>query len=180
MLCASASLEAIDPVEDGRGLFLPLRKLLSTLLSRLLGEFGAVKGEKPLGGFAVLMMGGDAASSSRSSSSSRRFAMDDCESPPYWTPKEPFRWLGTAEEMVERFGMSSGRSKWALAGLDMTERLVIKEEMTSGEPGGAVSVIALARKAESFMPVCSARTKRDVSKRSEQTEGCLGWFVSCE
>lgn len=66
------------------------------------------------------------------------------------TPKEPFRWsfgdLGLEGE--EDWRRSSGRSKWALAGLDITERLVIREEMTSGEAGATESSRPCARIAD--------------------------------
>lgn len=74
MLRTSASLDAHEPLDDGREEDLPLRKLRSPPLSRLSGDLGAVRGEKPLGGFAVLMVGGRAARSSKPASSSRNSA----------------------------------------------------------------------------------------------------------
>jgi hypothetical protein len=65
MLCESASLEATDPLDDGRD-DLP-RMDLKPPDSRT-GDLGAVKGEKPEGGLAVRMTGGLAASSSRETS----------------------------------------------------------------------------------------------------------------
>jgi hypothetical protein len=66
------------------------------------------------------------------------------------TPKEPARWslddLGLEGEAA--WSRSSGRSKWALAGLDITERLVIREEMTSGEAGATESSRPCARIAD--------------------------------
>lgn len=63
LLASSLSLEPEDPVEEGLE---ELRNNLSGLASR---DFGAVRGENPDGGFAVLMTGGLAASSSKDSSS---------------------------------------------------------------------------------------------------------------
>lgn len=82
MLRTSASLDAHEPLDDGREDDLPLRKLRSPPLSRLSGDFGAVRGEKPLGGFAVLMVGGRAARSSKPASSSRSSASVGWLSPP--------------------------------------------------------------------------------------------------
>lgn len=82
MLRTSASLDAHEPLDDGREEDLPLRKLRSPPLSRLSGDFGAVRGENPLGGFAVLMVGGRAARSSKAASSSRNSASVGWLSPP--------------------------------------------------------------------------------------------------
>lgn len=66
-LCISASLEVHEPRDDGRDVFLaPPRKLRRPLPSRALG---AVRGEKPLGGFEVLITGEAAGNSSRSTAS---------------------------------------------------------------------------------------------------------------
>lgn len=71
-LCTSASLDVAEPRDDGRDeLFAELRKLRKPPpLSRRLGDFCAVNGDKPLGGLAVLMTGGAAAKSSKSAVSS--------------------------------------------------------------------------------------------------------------
>jgi hypothetical protein len=47
--------------------------------------------------------------------------------------------LDGEEEEEGAWSSSIGRSKWALAGLEMTERLVMREEMTSGEAGATES-----------------------------------------
>ena len=75
---SSCSFDPAEPLEDG--LELPLRKLFKGLESRP-GDFDAVKGENPDGGFAVRMTGGLAASSSSdpSSTMSRR---DGCSYAP--------------------------------------------------------------------------------------------------
>ena len=64
-----------------------------------LGVFGAVRAEKPEGGFAVRIVGGLAASSLRSMSSSCNLWRGGWEKPPYSTPKLPF--LG---ELAEGLG----------------------------------------------------------------------------
>lgn len=65
MLESSFSFDPCEPFEPGRR-----RKFLSELdLESGAGDFGAVRGENPDGGFAVFMTGGLAASSSRDSSS---------------------------------------------------------------------------------------------------------------
>src|SRR5262245_32869190 len=71
MLWASST----EPLEDGREL---LRSIdLKPAFSRT-GDFGAVRGEKPEGGFAVRITGGLAASSSRDTPSSTFSSCDGC------------------------------------------------------------------------------------------------------
>lgn len=66
MLWVSASREVCDPLEDGRdALRDPPRSDLTPPLWSLCGDFGAVRAEKPEGGFAVRITGGQAARSSR-------------------------------------------------------------------------------------------------------------------
>ena len=61
-----SSFDPIDPLDEGREL--PLRNDLRGLESP--GDLGAVRGEKPDGGFAVLITGVGAASSSKFASDS--------------------------------------------------------------------------------------------------------------
>lgn len=61
-----SSFEPIDPLDEG--LEPPLKNVLRGLDST--GDFGAVKGENPDGGLAVLMTGVGAASSSKFASDS--------------------------------------------------------------------------------------------------------------
>ena len=70
LLASSRSLEPDDPFEDGLE---ELRRNFNGLESR---DFGAVRGENPEGGFAVLMTGGLAASSSNDSSSTTKSRKD--------------------------------------------------------------------------------------------------------
>lgn len=65
MLESSFSFDPCEPFEPGRR-----RKFLKELdLESVAGDFGAVNGENPDGGFDVLITGGLAASSSSDSSS---------------------------------------------------------------------------------------------------------------
>jgi hypothetical protein len=85
-----SAADASDPLLDGRD---PFRALLLLFLNNvlkpdaslplgLLGDFDAVSGEKPEGGFAVLMTGGLAGSSSRGMSRRWRSLSDGCENAP--------------------------------------------------------------------------------------------------
>ena len=83
-----SATDASEPLLDGRDAF---RALLLLFLSNVLrpelplglfGDFGAVSGENPEGGFAVLMTGGLAGSSSRGTSSSCKSLSDGCEKAP--------------------------------------------------------------------------------------------------
>lgn len=83
--------DASDPLLDGRDSLRPLllpfppNSVLNPVESLplgLFGDLGAVSGENPLGGLAVLMTGGLAASSSRETSSSWRSFRDGCEKAP--------------------------------------------------------------------------------------------------
>jgi hypothetical protein len=67
LLVSSWSFDPNEPFEDG--LELPRKKFFKLLESR--GDFGAVNGENPDGGFAVRIIGGLAASSSKDSSSTK-------------------------------------------------------------------------------------------------------------
>jgi hypothetical protein len=75
MLWVSSFLEqADDPLDEGREVLLRIKERRPPEFSRLgllglLGDFAAVRGEKPLGGFEVRMTGGQAASSSRDTGS---------------------------------------------------------------------------------------------------------------
>lgn len=77
-----SAADPIDPLLEGRErpLLLPfLSNVLrpdASLPLGLLGDFGAVSGEKPEGGLAVLMTGGLAGSSSKGTSSSCRSSRD--------------------------------------------------------------------------------------------------------
>jgi hypothetical protein len=94
------------------------------------GDRGAVRAEKPDGGFEVRTTGGHAASSSRSRGAGGPLRLlessrDDANMP-YWLPKLPLDDTGDGHVEISPMGMSSD-------GPDRPDRLVIRDEMTSGE-----------------------------------------------
>ncbi|KAK5636128.1 hypothetical protein RRF57_011841 [Xylaria bambusicola] len=110
MLWVSSCDDDADPLDEGRERSRDLRPREED--SRR-GDLGAVMGEKPEGGFEVRMTGGLAARSA-----------------PYSTPKLPS--IGEIGLGMDRLGSS----KCLDAGCAMADRLVIREEMTSGDAGG--------------------------------------------
>lgn len=132
MLCASSWDDDAELLEEGRE---ALRKKDFKLLAASRGDFGAleaVRGEKPEGGFDVRIVGGQAASSLRSTSSSWSRSSGCWGKAPYSIPKLPCLGELPRELGTDRLGFS----KWLEARFEMTSRLVIKDEMISGEAGG--------------------------------------------
>jgi hypothetical protein len=133
-----SSCDEAEPLEEGRE---GRRRDLSPPeeMSRC-GErvvLGAVKGEKPEGGFEVRMVGGLAGKSSRETFSSRSRPRVGDEKLPYSTPKLPVLGVVGTERLLP--------SKSDLAGSDMTDKLVIREEMSSGEAGWSWTRLSSSR-----------------------------------
>lgn len=140
MLWVSASRDACEPREDGReALRDPPRIDLTPPPASLCGDLGAVRAEKPEGGFAVRITGGEAARSSRLTSRALGSWPSGELKAPYSTPNDPmdgdFGGDAGGNGEVEGAGLRRVRSLVGDVDFGTTSKLVMRDEMTSAPVG---------------------------------------------